>query len=111
MAGCPAAPPSANGNHKKDSPKNQEYKRKPGQKSSRAMSYHHPGGAGDTQEDGFQLDTTSAVGVLINHFLAAGEELHNLAQYASEDLLRLAQDDVLHAKESFPEFITMVNEK
>ncbi|KAM7541384.1 hypothetical protein Aperf_G00000025078 [Anoplocephala perfoliata] len=114
MAGCPAAPASVNDDHKKEPSNNPVYKRKLVQKNSRAMSSHNPSGSGDNEENGFKVDTTSAVGVLISHFLAAGEELHKLAKGGSEDLLRLAQDDALHTSddgESFAKFITQANEK
>ncbi|VUZ57477.1 unnamed protein product [Hymenolepis diminuta] len=113
MAGCPPAPDSSNKIKKKNT---EEFTRRQFKQKKIQKPVVMPSQASkDSHEDQFHIDTTSAVGVLIGHFLAAGEELHKLDGNDSMDLLRLARDEILHGEnsqisESFPEFITRVNE-
>ncbi|VDO06395.1 unnamed protein product [Rodentolepis nana] len=114
MAGCPSPPESSN-KSKKQEPAETFARRQFKQKKIRKPMVMPSQSSSDNHEDEFHVDTTSAVGILIAHFLAAGEELHKLAGNDSLDLLRLAKDDVLHRKdfdipENFPEYITKVNE-
>ena len=119
MAGCPKPPTASEPQKPKEAP------------SQPTRVYKQPGSGRRIKADAivkrntFEVDTTSAVAVLIQHFLLASEELHRIAgaekKESSFDLLRLAFDASLHASspscegnsngcsEGFVDFITRVN--
>ncbi len=58
----------------------------------------------------YEVDTTSAVGTLIGHFLKANEELR---QYCNDedDVLRLARDAALAEDTAFEDFVLQSNKE
>ncbi|VDK34595.1 unnamed protein product [Taenia asiatica] len=119
MAGCPKAPSSrstacSSGNNLKS----QRFKM-----SSSAMSANaamRSSGNGAFSGSTLQVDTESAVGVLIKHFLAVSEGLHRrelVKEGEGEtalllDILRLAHyEEKTGPSEEFADFITRVNEE
>ncbi len=58
----------------------------------------------------YEVDTTSAVGTIIGHFLMANEELRKSCN-AKDDVLRLARDAALAADTAFGDFVLQSNNK
>ncbi|EUB61890.1 S-adenosyl-L-methionine-dependent methyltransferase ftsjd2 [Echinococcus granulosus] len=122
MAGCPKAPPScstANSSSVNSAP---QCSKAPFKKSisQRANAVKRSGGNSDVSGSTLQVDTASAVGVLIKHLLAVSEGLHKRrkAEKGEEetsllfDILRLAHyEEKTGPSEGFADFITSVNEE
>ncbi len=58
----------------------------------------------------YEVDTTSAVGTLIGHFLKVNEELRHHCN-DEDDVLRLARDAALAADIALEEFVLQSNKK
>ncbi|VDD81911.1 unnamed protein product [Mesocestoides corti] len=122
MAGCPRAPSKASSSDGRAEPavNEGEFKRRPrGLKVDYSCGYCYPSTPAHTHgtESG-QFDSTSAVGTLIQHFLAVSEELHARSTGESTasnqeclDVLRLASDAALCNDTGFKTFITNANDK
>ncbi|KAL5966728.1 Cap-specific mRNA nucleoside-2'-O methyltransferase 1A [Taenia solium] len=119
MAGCPKAPSSCSTAYSSgNNLKSQCFKKSISAK--RANAVMRSSGNGDFSGSTLQVDTESAVGVLIKHFLAVSEGLHRrglVKEGEGEtvlllDILRLARyEEKTGPSEEFADFITRVNEE
>ena len=125
MAGCPEPPVVQNTPKDQTPPPSNQRKIK--LRNSNKSTVNNRGSFSHfdvSRSKNFIVDSTSAVGVLIQHFLSASEELHkvNQTQGDAKDLLRLARHASLHRSisptsddgvsdqsEDFVQFMTRVN--
>ncbi len=123
MAGCPKAPPSAceerndlvmqrkefvpeGGNPRKF--KTLGSGRRPVNSSSNRQQPSAP--IAKNHKVDYEVDTTSAVGTLIGHFLKANEELRHHCN-DRDDVLRLARDATLAEDTAFEDFVFYSNKE
>ncbi|VDM17790.1 unnamed protein product [Hydatigera taeniaeformis] len=123
MAGCPKPPSSCsstcnNNISSKSQPPKPSFKKSVSAK--RANAVMRSGGTGDFSGSSLQVDTVSAVGLLIKHFLEVNEGLHRRKMVKEKegetasvlDILRLARyEEQNGASEEFSAFITHANDE
>ncbi len=117
MAGCPKAPPSACKKLPKKFQREGEARRTfkapgSGRQQDNSSSNKQPPSTPivENHKVAYEVDTTSAIGTLISHFLKANEELRHHCN-EEDDVLRLARDAALAEDTAFGDFVLLSNKE